>query len=195
MSWSGAAECTGLGVGYEVFDAVYVPAEGELPEVRYGRNYADKSRWTGGVPQHLGGLTELRDQWAAMCVTVRLFKVGSQGQELGNDAVVKVLQQVLQPIGEALGNLAVDPESEIMFDNKGVQANEDEEVLGYGGGFYVPNKMKDLEIGITEEQKAEMLKLWGRVVWSQWGQRSWGQAMASSCGIAQQSTSLLGCRC
>ena len=33
MSWSGAAECTGLGVGYGVFDAVYVPAEGELPEV------------------------------------------------------------------------------------------------------------------------------------------------------------------
>ena len=34
-----------------------------------------------------------------------------------------------------------------MFDNKEVQANEDEEVLGYGGGFYVPIKAKNLAIG------------------------------------------------
>ena len=70
---------------------------------------------------------------------------------------MQVLQQVLQPIGVVLGNLAVYSEA---FDNRGVQANEDEEVLGYGGGMYVPILMKDLDIGITEEQKAKMLELW-----------------------------------
>ena len=44
-----------------------------------------------------------------------------------------------------------------------MQANEDEEVLGYGGGFYVPVKMENLNIGQTEEQKAEMHQLWGGV--------------------------------
>ena len=115
-----------------------------------------------------------------------------QGQELSRGALVEVMQQVLQPIGEVQGNLAVYSEA---FDNRGVQANEDEEVLGHGGGMYVPTPMEDLGVGITNEQKAKMLELWDRVGWSQRGQMSWGQAVVACFGTAQQGTSLLGCQC
>ena len=111
MVGAGATERTGLGIGYGVFDAMYVPDDGKLPEVRYGRNYVDKSRWTGGVPQYWGErLALVRDQWAALGVTVRLFKVCWQGQGLGRGALVGVLQEVLQPVGEVLSNLAVESE-------------------------------------------------------------------------------------
>ena len=39
------------------------------------------------------------------------------------------------PAGVIQGNLAVFSE---LFDNKGVRANGGEEVLGFGGGIYVP---------------------------------------------------------
>ena len=80
-------------------------------------------------------MSGLRDRWAAMNVTVRQFKVGWQGQELSRDAVVSVLQQVLGPIGEVQGNMAVYSE---VFGSKGVRANKDEEVVGFGGGMHVP---------------------------------------------------------
>ena len=41
----GAVERTGLGAGYGVFDALYKPLAEELPMVRYGRNYSDRTRW------------------------------------------------------------------------------------------------------------------------------------------------------
>ena len=132
----------------------------------------------------------LRDQWAAMNVTVRLFKVGWQGQELSRDAVVSVLQQMLEPIGEVQGNMAVYSE---MFDNRGVQANEDEEVLGFGGGMYVPIVMRHLGLDCSQERKAQWLKQWdGQNLRCQ---RSWGQAMELISVTAQQATSLLECLC
>ena len=74
--------------------------------------------------------------------------------------MARVLQQVLQPIGEGHmhGNMAVYSE---MFDNRGVQANEDEEVLGFDGGMYVPIVMKDLDCGCSHEKEAQLLKQWG----------------------------------
>ena len=158
----GEGERTGLEVGYGVFDAVYKTPADESPAVRYGRNYADKSRWTAEVAQDWEArLSGHRDEWAANNVTVRLFKVGWQGQELSRDALAKVLQQVLEPIGVVQGNLAVYSE---MFDNtvnRGVQANEEEEVVGFGGGMYVPIVMKDLDYGCSQEKKAQMMELWG----------------------------------
>ena len=71
---------------------------------------------------------------------------------------MRVLQQVLEPIGEVQGNLAVHSE---MSDNRGVQANEDEEVLGFGGGVHVPIVMENLDFGCSQEQKAQMMELWG----------------------------------
>ena len=115
-------------------------------------------RWPRAVAG--GELAAPRGEWCAMGKTVRLFKVGWQGQELIRETLVKVMQQVLQPIGEVQGNLAVYPEA---FGNRGVQANEGGGVLGHGGGMYVPILMKDLDVGITEEQKAKMLELWGGV--------------------------------
>ena len=76
----GEEERAGLGVGYGVFDAVYKPPAGEPPAARYGRNYADKSRWTAEVAQDWEARLEgLRAQWGLMNVTVRLFKVSWQG--------------------------------------------------------------------------------------------------------------------
>ena len=37
----GGEDRTRLGIGYVVFDAVYTPDVGALPEVRYGMNYVD----------------------------------------------------------------------------------------------------------------------------------------------------------
>ena len=58
-----------------------------------------------------------------------MIKVSWQGQELSREAIVKVLHQVLQSIGEVQGEMAVYSEA---YDSKGVRANEDEEVLGWG---------------------------------------------------------------
>ena len=52
-------------------------------------------------------------------MTVRLFKVNWQGQELCRDSVVRVLQQVLEPVGDVQGKLAVYGE---MYDSRGVRA-------------------------------------------------------------------------
>ena len=49
---------------------------------------------------------------------------------MSREAIAKVLQQVLQPIGVVQGEMAVYSEA---YDNKGVRANEGEEVLGWGG--------------------------------------------------------------
>ena len=89
---------------------------------------------------------------------VRLFKVVWQGQEMSRDAVVRVLQQVLEPIGEVQGELAVYAE---MYDSKGVRANEDEEVLGTGGGMYVPVVVRDLANSDESQKKAQWLEMWG----------------------------------
>ena len=137
---------------------MYDPPADETPLVRHGRNYADKSRWTDEVSQDWEArLSGLRDEWSAANVTVRLFKVAWQDQELSREALVRVLQQVrmLQPIGEVQGNMAVYSE---IFDNKGVRANEDEEVVGFGGGMYVPIVVKDLDYGCSQEKKAQWLK-------------------------------------
>ena len=58
---------------------------------------------------------------------MRLFKVNWQGQELRRDSIVRVLQQVLEPVGEVQGKLAVYSEMYDSTDNRGVRANEGEE--------------------------------------------------------------------
>ena len=50
-----------------------------------------------------------------------------------------------------------------LFDNRGVRANGGEEVLGHGGGIYVPVVMRDLSIVCSPEQEAKRLSLWGGV--------------------------------
>ena len=97
--------------------------------------------------------------------TVRLFKVIWQGQELSREAVVKVLGQVLEPVGVVQGDLAVDSE---MFESRGVRANGGEKVLGTGGGMYVPLLLNNLQQDSTTcnrsaEEKAQMLERWGGV--------------------------------
>ena len=181
----GGEERTGLGVGYGVFDAVYKPPAGESPAARYGRNYAEVAQdWEA----RLGGL---RAEWGLMNVTVRLFKVGWQGQELSRGALVKVLQQVLEPIGEVQSNLAVY--SEISTIGACMQANGDEEVLGFGGGMYVPIVMKDLGYGCSQEKKAQMMELWGGA------EPEMSEGLEPGNGVqfwtAQQATSLLECLC
>ena len=71
---------------------------------------------------------------------------------------MKVLQKVSQPIGEVQGEMAVCSEA---CDCKGVRPNGGEEVLGWGGGIYVPILMQDMNIGITDEQEARIKELWG----------------------------------
>ena len=103
---------------------------------------------------------------------------------------MKVPQQVLEPIGEVQGNIAVYSE---MFDNRGVQANEDEEVVGFGGGMYVPIVMKDLDYGCNQEKKAQMMELWGGA------EPEMSEGLEPGNGVqfwtAQQATSLLECLC
>ena len=71
----GVVERTGLGIGYGVFDAVYEPPAEEMPMARYGRNYAESSRWTDEVAQDWQArMSGLRDEWGCQKVTVRLFK-------------------------------------------------------------------------------------------------------------------------
>ena len=65
-----------------------------------------------------------------------------------------------EPIGAVAGNLSVYSE---LFDNKDVRANGGEEVLGYGGGTYVPVMMRDLSIVCSPKQEAKWLSLWGGV--------------------------------
>ena len=75
-----------MDIGYGVFDAVYTPDAGVLPQVGYGRDYVDKSRWTPEVAQNFEEtLSGLRGQWAALNKTVRLFKSSWQGQELSRE--------------------------------------------------------------------------------------------------------------
>ena len=50
-----------------------------------------------------------------------------------------------------------------MFDNRGVRANNGEEVLGHSGGIYVPVVMMDLSIVCSPEKEATWLSLWGGV--------------------------------
>ena len=40
-------------------------------------------------------------------MTVRLFKVGWQGRALSGEAIVSVLQQVMEPIDTVQGNLVI----------------------------------------------------------------------------------------
>ena len=47
----GAAERTGLGAGYGVFDALYTPLAQDPQMVRHGRNYSDRARWTEEAAQ------------------------------------------------------------------------------------------------------------------------------------------------
>ena len=47
-----------------------------------------------------------------------------------------------------------------LFDSKGVRANAGDEVLGYGGGFYVPILMRHLNLRDGAEA-ADHQKLWG----------------------------------
>ena len=121
--------------------------------------YANESDWTPVVAQDWEERAEgLRAEWAGSGVTVRLFKVGWQGRELSREAIVSVLQQVLEPIGAVAGNIGVYSE---LFDNRGVRANGGKEVLGYGGDIYVPVVMRDLSIVCSPEQEARYLSLWG----------------------------------
>ena len=122
--------------------------------------------------------------------TVRLFKAVWQGQELSREAVVKVLGQVLEPVGVVQGDLAVFAE---MFESRGVRANGGEKVLGTGGGMYVPLLMKNL--ANSDECRRRHSGWRCGVEWSLWGQRSWGLARGFSFGTAQQGTSLLECPC
>ena len=48
-----------------------------------------------------------------------------------------------------------------MFDCKGVRANEDEEVLGHGGGMYVPVVMRNLANNDEHQKRAQWLEMWG----------------------------------
>ena len=50
-----------------------------------------------------------------------------------------------------------------LFDNRDVRANGGEEVLGHGGGIYVPMVMRDLNIVCSPEQEAKYLSMWGGV--------------------------------
>ena len=102
----------------------------------------------------------LRAQWVGSGVTVRLFKVGWQGRELSRESIVSVLQQVLEHIGALQGDMGVYSE---LFDNRDVRAIGEEEVLGHGGGIYVPVVMRDLSIVCNPKQEARYLSLWGGV--------------------------------
>ena len=150
---------TGPGIGCGVFDAVYTPDEGEQPFTRYGRKYKGSNEGSAVAEQQYEKmLADVRRERLGLGQTVRLFKVAWQGNELSREAVVRVLQQVMGPAGEVQGNLGVLSD---LFHNKGVRAAGGEEVLGYGGGFYVPMVMKHLNI--AGEKDAEHLKLWGGV--------------------------------
>ena len=79
---------------------MYTPVENALPLMRYGKGYASEPDWTPTVAQDWEErLDDLRVQWAGSGVTVRLFEVGWQGRELSREAIVSVLQQMLEPIG------------------------------------------------------------------------------------------------
>ena len=128
---------------------------------RFGRGYSDKKRWTEEEAQDWQRrFSGLRDEWLAANVTVRLFKVVWQGQELSREAIVTVLQQVLEPVGIVQGNLAVYSE---VFESRGVRPNGGEKVLGSGGGMYVPVLMNNLANNDESQKEAEWLEMWGGV--------------------------------
>ena len=151
---------TGYGVGHGAFDVEYTRAAGEAYFTRYGRKYKESNDWSPVAAQHWEDeLAQRRLEEKARNQTLRLFKVAWQGNELSREAILRVLQQVMVPIGEVQGNLAVRSD---LFDCSGVRANAGEEVLGYGGGFYVPILMKHLNF-TDAEVDAEHLRLWGGV--------------------------------
>ena len=148
----------GHGAGYGVFDARYTRAEGEDLFARYGRKYKESNEWSPVAAQYWEDeLAQLRLENKAEGRTLRLFKVAWQGNELSREAIVRVLQQVLIPIGEVQGTMGVRSD---LFDSKGVRANAGEEVLGYGGGFYVPILMRHLNLRASAVA-AEHQELWG----------------------------------
>ena len=59
---------------------------------------------------------------------------------------------MLEPVGEVQDKLVVFAE---MYDSRGVRANEDAEVLGTGGGMYVPVVMSDLANSGKSQKKAQ----------------------------------------
>ena len=151
---------TGYGVGHGAFDVEYTRPAGEDYFTRYGRKYKESNDWSPVAAQHWEDeLAHRRLEEKARNQTLRLFKVAWQGNELSREAILRVLQQVMVPIGEVQGNLAVRSD---LFDCSGVRANAGEEVLGYGGGFYVPILMKHLNF-TNAEVDAEHLRLWGGV--------------------------------
>ena len=108
----------GLGIGCGVFDAMYTPAEGDLPFSRYGRKYKSSNEWSAVAEQQYEKmLADLVVGAAALGLgqTVRLFKVAWQGNELSREAIVRVLQQVMGPAGEVQSTLGVFSE---LFDNR-----------------------------------------------------------------------------
>ena len=148
----------GHGVGYGKFDARYIRPEGEDLFARYGRSYKESNDWSPVAAQYWEDeLVLLRDEHWGLNQTLRLFKVAWQGNELSREAIVRVLQQVMVPVGEVRGDMAIRSD---LFDSKGVRANAGEEVLGYGGGFYVPILMRHLNLRDGAEA-AEHQKLWG----------------------------------
>ena len=89
----------GPGVGCGVFDLRYV-GDG-APIKRWGKNYLNRDEWT----------PEAQDLWEeelqkkasaarSKSECVRLFKVVWQGQELSRQDIVKVMAEVLEPVGE-----------------------------------------------------------------------------------------------
>ena len=92
----------GHGVGYGKFDVRYTTrAEGEDPFARYGRKYKEANEWSPVAAQYWEDeLAHRRLEELARGQTLRLFKVAWQGNELSREAIVRVLQQVLVPVGE-----------------------------------------------------------------------------------------------
>ena len=156
-----AIECTGLWVGYGVFDALYTPIAEDAPIGRYGRGYLDKKRWTEQEDQDWQArFSGHRDEWGAQIMTVRLFKVIWQGQELSRESIVRVLQKVLEPFGTVQGNPAVYSK---MFESRRVRPDEREKVLGTGGGIYLPVLMRNLANSDESQKKAQWLEMWSGV--------------------------------
>ena len=100
---------------------MYSAALGDLPLMGYGKGYASEPDWAVAVAQDWGErLTEPRGQWFGTGTALQLSKAGLQGRGLSRETIVRVLQQVLEPIGGVQGNLVAYPE---IFGNKGVRAN------------------------------------------------------------------------
>lgn len=140
---------TGPGVGCGEFEVRY---EGDgAPMKHWGRNYLNRDEWTPEA-QDLWeeGLQKKVSAARSKSECIRLFKVVWQGQELSRQDIVKVMAEVLEPVGE------VDSLSEWAeaFDCSGVEPNEQEKMEGAGGGTYMAVKMKDINKEWTEQELA-----------------------------------------